>query len=136
MHLIARHAGSALWLARYMERIENLARLLDVTKTFARDAEDGRNWLSMLRINGDEAAFFAKHAAPRQPAWRSSICWTRTTRPRCRSSIALCAGECAHVAGADLHRDVAADQRVPRPDLRAERDRHRAGGTVRASARC
>jgi uncharacterized alpha-E superfamily protein len=63
-HLIARHAGSALWLGRYMERIENLARLLDVTKTFARDAEGGRNWLSLLRINGDEAAFFAKHTAP------------------------------------------------------------------------
>jgi uncharacterized alpha-E superfamily protein len=63
-HLIARHAGSALWLGRYMERIENLARLLDVTKTFARDAEDGRNWLSLLRINGDAAAFFEKHAAP------------------------------------------------------------------------
>ena len=39
-----------------MERIENLARLLDVTKTFARDAEGGRNWLSLLRINGDAAA--------------------------------------------------------------------------------
>jgi uncharacterized alpha-E superfamily protein len=63
-HLIARHAGSALWLARYMERIENLARLLDVTKTFARDAEGGRNWLSLLRINGDETEFFARHAAP------------------------------------------------------------------------
>jgi uncharacterized alpha-E superfamily protein len=63
-HLIARHAGSALWFARYMERIENLARLLDVTKTFARDAEGGRNWLSLLRINGDEAAFFERHATP------------------------------------------------------------------------
>ena len=61
-HLIARHAGSALWLARYMERIENLARLLDVTKTFAGDAEGDSNWLSLLRINGDRAAFFAKHA--------------------------------------------------------------------------
>jgi uncharacterized alpha-E superfamily protein len=63
-HLIARHAGSALWFARYMERIENLARLLDVTKTFAGDAEGGGNWLSLLRINGDQEAFFAKHAAP------------------------------------------------------------------------
>jgi uncharacterized alpha-E superfamily protein len=63
-HLIARHAGSALWLGRYMERIENLARLLDVTKTFAGDVEGGRNWLSLLRINGDQAAFFAKYAAP------------------------------------------------------------------------
>ena len=63
-HLIARHAGSALWLARYMERIENTARLLDVTKTFARDAEGGRNWISLLRINGDAEEFSAKHEAP------------------------------------------------------------------------
>jgi uncharacterized alpha-E superfamily protein len=61
-HLIARHAGSALWLARYMERIENVARLLDVTKTFASEGEAGGNWLSLLRINGDGAEFFAKHA--------------------------------------------------------------------------
>jgi uncharacterized alpha-E superfamily protein len=60
-HLIARHAGSALWLARYMERIENTARVLDVTKTFANEGEAGRNWLSLLRINGDGAAFFAEH---------------------------------------------------------------------------
>jgi uncharacterized alpha-E superfamily protein len=60
-HLIARHAGSALWLARYMERIENLARLLDVTKTYAGDGEVDHNWLSLLRINGDDDEFFAKH---------------------------------------------------------------------------
>ena len=50
-HLIARHAEAMLWLARYMERIECLARLLDVTNTFARDEDDTRNWLSILRIN-------------------------------------------------------------------------------------
>jgi uncharacterized alpha-E superfamily protein len=60
-HLIARHAESALWLARYMERVENLARLLDVTNTFARDADDTRNWLSILRINGDLEQFYKKH---------------------------------------------------------------------------
>lgn len=60
-HLIARHAEGTLWLARYMERIENLARLLDVTNTFARDADDTRNWLTILRINGDLEAFYAKH---------------------------------------------------------------------------
>jgi uncharacterized alpha-E superfamily protein len=61
-HLIARHAGSTLWLARYMERIENLARLLDVTKTYARDEGDGRTWRAILRINGDEQGFLARHA--------------------------------------------------------------------------
>jgi len=63
-HLLARHAESALWFARYMERIENLARLLDVTKTFNRDAGGGRSWLSLLRINGDEETFFARHVVP------------------------------------------------------------------------
>jgi len=61
VHLVARHAESAMWLARYVERIENLARLLDVTKTFADDDSD---WLSLLRINGDVGAFFNRYAAP------------------------------------------------------------------------
>jgi uncharacterized alpha-E superfamily protein len=60
-HLIGRHALSAIWFARYMERIENLARLLDVTKTFSRDGGEGRNWLAILHINGDEEAFFAEN---------------------------------------------------------------------------
>lgn len=66
-HLIARHAESVLWLARYMERIENLARLLDVTNTFARDADDTGNWQSILRINSDLTKFHAKHAEANQP---------------------------------------------------------------------
>ncbi len=66
VHLIARHAESTLWLARYMERIESLARLLDVTNTFARDADDTRNWLSVPRINGDLDAFFKQHAVASQ----------------------------------------------------------------------
>jgi uncharacterized alpha-E superfamily protein len=56
--LIARHAASAVWLSRYMERIENLARLLDVTKTFAHDDSD---WLLLLRINGDMTDFFRRY---------------------------------------------------------------------------
>jgi uncharacterized alpha-E superfamily protein len=59
--LIARHAESMLWLARYMERIECLARLLDVTNTYARDVDDTRNWLAILRINGDQEVFYARH---------------------------------------------------------------------------
>src|SRR5580698_11357003 len=60
-HLIARHAEATVWLARYMERIENLSRILDVTNTFARDADDTRNWLSIPRINGDLQEFNKKH---------------------------------------------------------------------------
>jgi uncharacterized alpha-E superfamily protein len=59
MHLIARHAASAVWLARYIERIDNLARLLDVTKTHSHDDGD---WLPILRINGDITDFFERYA--------------------------------------------------------------------------
>jgi uncharacterized alpha-E superfamily protein len=66
VHLIARHAEATLWFARYMERIENLARILDVTNTFARDADDTRNWLSIPRINGDLTEFYKKHSEATQ----------------------------------------------------------------------
>lgn len=66
VHLISRHAEATLWLARYMERIENMARILDVTNTFARDADDTRNWLSIPRINGDLEAFYKTHSAATQ----------------------------------------------------------------------
>lgn len=66
VHLIARHAESTIWLARYIERIENMARILDVTNTFARDADDTSNWLSIPRINGDLEAFYKKHAEATQ----------------------------------------------------------------------
>ena len=49
-----------------MERIENMARILDVTNTFARDADDTRNWLSIPRINGDLVAFYKKHTEATQ----------------------------------------------------------------------
>ncbi|OAN44756.1 hypothetical protein A6A04_08025 [Paramagnetospirillum marisnigri] len=58
--LLARNAGSIIWLARYMERIENLARILGVAETFARDRA-GRNWLPVVQINADEERFFARH---------------------------------------------------------------------------
>lgn len=57
--LLARNAGEILWLARYVERVENLARILDVTQVFARDERDGGHWRAVLRINDDEERFLA-----------------------------------------------------------------------------
>jgi uncharacterized alpha-E superfamily protein len=58
--LLARNADCIIWLARYMERAENLARILGVAETFARDRA-GRNWLAVVQINADEERFFARH---------------------------------------------------------------------------
>jgi uncharacterized alpha-E superfamily protein len=48
-------------MARFVERAENLARILDVNETFSRDSRGAQNWLSIIQINADDRRFFAKH---------------------------------------------------------------------------
>ena len=69
-----------------MERIENMARILDVTNTFARDADDTRNWLSIPRINGDLTEFYKKHTEATQRSVGEFYLLDATTRPRCSPS--------------------------------------------------
>jgi len=59
--LLSRYAESLFWLGRYMERVENLARILDVTDTFVRHGADLAGWESVVDINADAEDFFAKH---------------------------------------------------------------------------
>ncbi len=59
--LLARYAECIFWLARSVERAENLARILEVNETFSRDRSGSHNWLSIVQLNTDEEAFFAKH---------------------------------------------------------------------------
>lgn len=62
LHLLSRYAQSIVWLARYMERIENLARVIDVTETFSRTGAAGNAWHSVVQINADEERFFERYA--------------------------------------------------------------------------
>jgi uncharacterized alpha-E superfamily protein len=59
--LLARYADCIFWLARYVERAENLARILDVNETFSRDSRGGQNWRSIVQLNSDEQRFFETH---------------------------------------------------------------------------
>jgi uncharacterized alpha-E superfamily protein len=59
--LLSRYAEALFWLARYMERIENLARILDVTDTFVRHGVDQSGWRSVIQINADEDRFLARY---------------------------------------------------------------------------
>jgi uncharacterized alpha-E superfamily protein len=61
--LLSRYAENLFWLGRYMERVENLARILDVTDTFVRHGADQSGWESVVRINADESCFFEQHRA-------------------------------------------------------------------------
>jgi uncharacterized alpha-E superfamily protein len=58
---LARYAECIFWLARQVERAENLARVIEVNDTHARDRMGGHNWLSIVQLYADEMAFFAKH---------------------------------------------------------------------------
>jgi uncharacterized alpha-E superfamily protein len=62
--LLARSAECIFWLARYVERAENLARILDVNATFARDRRGGQDWLPVLQLNADEARFAEAQGTP------------------------------------------------------------------------
>lgn len=57
--LLSRYAESMMWLARYMERIENLARLIEVTEAFVRGPDGETGWDSIVQINSDESRFQA-----------------------------------------------------------------------------
>ena len=59
--LLSRYAESLFWLARYMERVENLARILDVTDTFVRHGADQSGWRSVVQINADEDRFLKEY---------------------------------------------------------------------------
>lgn len=59
--LLSRYAENSFWLARYVERVENLARILDVTETFGRNSDGGSDWEPVLRLHGDLPEFRARY---------------------------------------------------------------------------
>ena len=61
-HLLSRYAENLNWLGRYMERVENLSRVLAVTETFMRTGGGERGWRSIVQINADLDRYDATHA--------------------------------------------------------------------------
>jgi uncharacterized alpha-E superfamily protein len=65
--MLSRTADHLFWMSRYIERAENLARLLDVTwqMSLVPQSEDAANqsWNAIIALNSLEEAFAAKHAA-------------------------------------------------------------------------
>jgi uncharacterized alpha-E superfamily protein len=62
--LLARYAESLFWMARYLERVENLARLVDVTQTFESPGREAESWFALVRINADEQEFAKRGLMP------------------------------------------------------------------------
>jgi uncharacterized alpha-E superfamily protein len=68
--MLSRAADSLYWLARYIERAENVSRVVTVGSRMASIARslgsNGNEWLSTLIATGSEAGFFAKYSEATQ----------------------------------------------------------------------
>jgi uncharacterized alpha-E superfamily protein len=66
--MLSRTADSLYWLARYTERAENTARMLDVALRMAslstNAGADASEWHSTIVASGCEESFYAKHERP------------------------------------------------------------------------
>ena len=62
--LLARYAENLFWMGRYLERIENTARLIDVTQNFESPGREAVSWFALVRINADEEEFTKRDVAP------------------------------------------------------------------------
>lgn len=62
--MLSRVASSIYWMARYIERAENLARFIDVTSSTLLDhATASRQWEPLILATGDEKIFEEKYGA-------------------------------------------------------------------------
>lgn len=62
--LVARFAANIYWLGRYLERAENLARILAINETYARDNPGGPRWQRVLDLYADSKRYRQIHGAP------------------------------------------------------------------------
>ncbi len=58
--LLTRDAEGLFWMARYLERVENLARLIDVTQTFESPGREAESWTALVAINSDQDGLAAR----------------------------------------------------------------------------
>jgi uncharacterized alpha-E superfamily protein len=88
--MLSRTAESLYWTGRYVERAENLARVLDVTHRIALQKSNAKeanaDWLSVLTILGNPPSFAQKYDEPSA----DSITFFATLDPDNGSSVYSC----------------------------------------------
>lgn len=87
--LLARDAESLFWLARSVERIETMARLIDVTQSFESPGREAEAWYALVRINSDEENYAARGLLPEDMAVKRFYLLDRTNPTSIQSAIAV-----------------------------------------------
>jgi uncharacterized alpha-E superfamily protein len=62
--LLSRYAECVFWLARYIERAESLARIIEVNASFQRGRPGADNWTWIVTLHADEEAFRSRFPTP------------------------------------------------------------------------
>ena len=64
--MLSRVADSVFWMARYVERAENVARFIDVNHNLTLDLgeELGDQWAPLVYTTGDHELFFQHYPTP------------------------------------------------------------------------
>ena len=87
--MLSRVAESLYWMARYIERAEDITRLLAVNFNALLDSQPGdarQGWESIVRINGDEPVFADIHAEANAHSVIQFLFW----EPLNSNSVAAC----------------------------------------------
>jgi uncharacterized alpha-E superfamily protein len=66
-NLLSRHAECYFWLARYLERAESLARILEAQTSFQRSGSGKNSWAWIVALYSDQESFAKKFAEPTAP---------------------------------------------------------------------
>ena len=88
--MLSRVADAVLWLGRYVERAESVARFVDVNLYLELDRPDAAAaaWEPIIATTGDSALFRARHAAASRDAVLQFLVFDRTYA----SSVVSCLG--------------------------------------------
>ena len=64
--MLSRVADSVYWMSRYIERAENVARVVSVNNQLRLDLPEqaAEQWDPMVQVSGDEAAYRARYDRP------------------------------------------------------------------------
>jgi uncharacterized alpha-E superfamily protein len=60
--MLSRVGSSIYWMARYVERAENLARFIDATLNVILDHPAGEQWEPLVRATGDEERYLKRYS--------------------------------------------------------------------------
>ena len=91
--MLSRVANSLYWMSRYIERAENIARIVDVNLQLLLDIRDldqhrlAQHWLPIVQTTGDEKQFFELHQNPAPEAVTEFLVFQKENPNSITSSI-------------------------------------------------